>query len=78
VKWLDVLLGRSKPVVVTETASSELGGSKAAWNEQLVPYLQSQGVTAFVWFHHDKETDWRIDSSSASATALAQALAARR
>ena len=31
-------------------------------------------VTAMVWFDQDKETDWRIMSSPASAAAMAEAL----
>lgn len=72
-------LAPGKPILVAETASAELGGSKAAWNTQLVSFLAAQpDVTGFVWFHHDKEVDWRIDSSPESASALASALAARR
>ncbi|MCJ1711631.1 beta-mannanase [Clavibacter michiganensis subsp. phaseoli] len=68
-----------KPVIVAETASSEVGGSKARWDEDLVAYLQAQpDVQAFVWFDMDKEADWRIGSSASSATALRDALAARR
>ena len=68
-----------KQLLVTETASTEVGGSKPDWNTALIPYLLSQpDVSGFVWFDFDKETDWRIDSTSASATALANALAARR
>ena len=67
------------PVVIAETASAELGGSKAAWIRAAVAYLAAQpDVTAFVWFHHLKETDWRLDSSAASAAAVREALAARR
>ncbi|WP_445442647.1 glycoside hydrolase family 26 protein [Clavibacter sp. km1a] len=68
-----------KPVVIAETASSEVGGSKAAWNRDLVAYLQAQpDVTALVWFDMDKEADWRIASSASSADALRDALALRR
>ncbi|RIJ54727.1 glycoside hydrolase family 26 protein [Clavibacter phaseoli] len=68
-----------KPIVVAETASSEVGGSKAQWDQDLVAYLQAQpDVQAFVWFDMDKEADWRIGSSASSATALRDALAARR
>jgi beta-mannanase len=68
-----------KPVIVAETASSEVGGSKARWDQDLVAYLQAQpDVQAFVWFDMDKEADWRIGSSASSATALRDALAARR
>ena len=42
-------------------------------------YLAAQGdVTALTWFHFNKETDWRINSSTAAADALRGALAARR
>jgi hypothetical protein len=68
-----------KPIIIGETASAEAGGSKPAWNTELVSYLGAQAdVTGFVWFDHDKEVDWRIASSSGSASALASALAARR
>jgi len=66
------------PILIAETASAEAGGSKADWNTALVGYLAAQpDVTGFVWFHHNKETDWRIDSSTESAAALRVALAAR-
>ncbi|MET3923556.1 glycosyl hydrolase [Arthrobacter sp. UYEF20] len=71
-------LAPGKKIIISETASAEAGGSKAAWNTALVSYLAAQSdVTGFVWFHHNKEVDWRINSSSASANALATALAAR-
>jgi beta-mannanase len=72
-------LAPGKPIVITETASAEAGGSKADWNRDLVAYLDAQDdVLGFVWFDHDKEVDWRIGSSSASASGLASALAQRR
>jgi beta-mannanase len=68
-----------KPIIVAETASSEVGGSKADWDRDLVAFLQAQpDVQAFVWFDMDKEADWRIGSSAASVTAFRDALAARR
>jgi hypothetical protein len=67
------------PILIAETASSEAGGSKAAWNTELVRYLAAQpDVLGFVWFHLQKETDWRINSTDASAAAFITALAARR
>ncbi|MCT9625586.1 IPT/TIG domain-containing protein [Pseudarthrobacter equi] len=67
------------PILVAETASSEAGGDKAAWNTQLISYLAAQpDVMGFVWFHIQKEADWRINSSAASATAFKNALQARR
>lgn len=68
-----------KPIIIAETASSEVGGSKAAWDTDLVAFLQAQpDVVAFVWFDMDKEADWRIGSSASSTTAIRDALAARR
>ena len=72
-------LAPGKPVLIAETASSELGGSKATWNTDLVSYLAAQpDVMGFVWFHMQKETDWRINSSASSSTAFKSALLARR
>ena len=71
-------LAPGKHVLMAETSSAEQGGSKADWNTALISYLAAQpDVTAVVWFNFNKETDWRIDSSPGSATALASALAAR-
>ncbi len=73
------MLAPGKEIIVAETASAEQGGWKAAWNEDLIAYLVRQpAVTGVVWFHLDKEVDWRIDSSPESARALATALRERR
>jgi hypothetical protein len=43
-----------------------------------VSYLAAQpDVMGFVWFDIQKETDWRINSSTTSATAFKNALQAR-
>ena len=69
----------SKPIMIGEVASTELGGSKAKWNRQLLSYLNSQpDIVGFTWFNIDKEADWRIDSSATSASAFASALSTRR
>ncbi|SMH43534.1 IPT/TIG domain-containing protein [Rathayibacter oskolensis] len=71
-------LAPGSPILVAETASAETGGAKSEWNAALVSYLSAQSdVTGFVWFDHDKEVDWRIASSTASAQAFAAALAQR-
>ncbi|WP_286166947.1 glycosyl hydrolase [Arthrobacter sp. AQ5-05] len=71
-------LAPGKEILIAETASAEQGGSKANWNASLISYLTAQSdVTAITWFHFNKETDWRINSSGSSAQALANALAAR-
>ena len=71
-------LAAGKQILIAETSSAEQGGSKPEWNTALITYLLAQpDVTAVVWFHFNKETDWRINSSTASADALRNALAAR-
>lgn len=71
-------LAPGKPILIGEVASAEAGGSKAQWNTQLIRYLSAQpDVTGFLWFDMNKEVDWRINSSPASLSALASALAAR-
>ncbi len=62
----------SKPVVFTETSSSERGGDKAAWIRQgfLSTIPQSfPRVSAVVWFNRSQEDDWRINSSQTSLSA---------
>jgi beta-mannanase len=64
-----------KPIMIAETASTELGGDKAAWIRQgfLDEVLfRLPRVRAIIWFHEDKETDWRVDSSSASLAAYSE------
>lgn len=72
-------LAPNTPILVAETASAEAGGSKATWNTDMIAYLNAQpDVIGFVWFHQNKEVDWRITSSTSSSSAFAAALAARR
>ena len=73
------VLAPGKPVLIAETASTELGGSKAAWIGELFDWwARRPQVTAVVWFHHDKETDWRIDSSPSAAAAFSAGLSRAR
>jgi len=71
-------LAPGKEIIIAETSSAEQGGSKAAWNTSLISYLAAQAdITAVIWFNFNKEADWRINSTAASAEALRSALAAR-
>ena len=62
----------NKPVIIGETASTELGGDKAAWITQSllgeVPNSFPRIIGIF-WFNANKETDWRVNSSPASLAA---------
>lgn len=68
----------SKPVIITETSSSESGGSKASWIRagllETVP-RDFPRVAAVVWFDRDQEEDWRINSSTASLAAYREVVA---
>ena len=68
----------SKPLIISETASSEVGGSKAAWIEEAffttIPQ-QMPRVSAVIWFNEDKERDWPVDSSQSSLAAYRKVVA---
>lgn len=73
-------LAPGKPVMVAETASSELGGSKAAWiatayGRQLAKSFPR--IRAIVWYDRDNGDgmDWRLSSSAAATAAFAKAIA---
>lgn len=60
-----------RPVLLSETASTEKGGDKARWVTDLFAWAGAQpDVRGLVWFDEDKETDWRVASSPASAAAF--------
>jgi beta-mannanase len=66
----------SKPVMIAETASTEIGGNKSAWVTQgLMTDLPMRfpRVRMVIWFDENKETDWRVDSSGASLAAYSAA-----
>ena len=57
-----------KPVWIAEVASSELGGNKAEWVNEMFGDLSSkyEKVDALIWFNLLKEKDWRMESSESS------------
>ena len=66
----------TKPLMIGEFASTETGGSKAAWIADAAARMRSGAypqLRAFVWFDYDKETDWRVASSAGSLGAFRQA-----
>lgn len=71
-------LDTSKPIFITETASSPLGGDKATWIRQA--YLTDiptrfPRVGAMMWFQYNKEADWRVESSPSSLAAYRDVVA---
>jgi beta-mannanase len=61
-----------RPVMIAETASSEVGGSKEQWITDAFRVLKTrfQKVKILVWFDISKECDWRIASSQGSLKAF--------
>jgi beta-mannanase len=68
-----------RPIMIGETSSSEIGGSKAQWIQQFFSGLGANpDIRAFIWFNLNKETDWRIQSSSAAQSAFARGISSSR
>jgi hypothetical protein len=66
----------AKPLMIGEFASSENGGSKAAWITDAFAKLKASypRVKLLCWFNINKERDWRVDSSAAALAAFKNAL----
>jgi len=66
------LATKGKPILIGEMASTEEGGNKAQWIAAMVPALKTNFplIRGLVWFDINKETDWRIASSTASRDAF--------
>jgi hypothetical protein len=70
----------SKPIMIAETASTEIGGSKAAWITDALRVLPKKfpEVDAFVWFNAPTDgLDWPIETSSSARTAFAAGIGNR-
>jgi beta-mannanase len=66
-----------KPVMIGEFASAEVGGDKGQWISDAYAAMRSPAfglIKAVTWFHIDKETDWRVNSSERALNAYRQAL----
>jgi beta-mannanase len=75
----DILALTSRPLMVAETASTELAGNKASWiSDAFAKQIPDNfpRIKAVIWFNENKETDWRIESSTAAQAAFTHAVAA--
>lgn len=61
-----------KKIIITEFASTEDGGSKPQWILDMFRDVRSSfpRISGITWFNINKETDWRINSSSESLEAF--------
>ena len=58
----------SRPFMIAETASAEVGGDKATWISGMFAELAARhDIRGFIWFDLNKETNWRIASDPTSA-----------
>lgn len=67
-----------KPIMITETSSTEVGGDKATWiRDAFGTDISSRlpATKAVIWFDQDSEEDWRIDSSWSSRLAYSEVAA---
>jgi endoglucanase len=65
-------LAPGKPVLIAEIGCAEPGGSKPDWIRDAFKEIAScyKQIRAIIWFHIDKECDWRLDSSPESLHAF--------
>jgi mannan endo-1,4-beta-mannosidase len=68
-----------KPLVLTEVASTEVGGSKADWIKDLFSMLERErDIIGFIWVEAQREADWRVVSSPGARTAFSTGVAGAR
>jgi Glycosyl hydrolase family 26 len=70
-------LAPGKPMMIGETASTETGGSKAAWIAGMFASLPSfPAVRGLIWFDRASGGDWPAESSPSSLAAFSRGLLA--
>lgn len=80
-KTITETLAPSQPMVIGEAASSEFGGSKAAWIADMFDALATRypKVRGLLWFDTvDQGMDWPIESSESATAAFAAGIGASR
>jgi cellulose synthase (UDP-forming) len=67
-----------KPIQISEVASAEAGGSKAAWISSMFADLRTfPAVTSLVWYDVRKQADWPVTSDRGAARAFRAGARAR-
>jgi hypothetical protein len=67
-----LLAAKKKPILIGELASSQAGGDKAKWIDEIIPTLRRSVplIKGVVWLDINKEADWRISSFPESEAAF--------
>jgi hypothetical protein len=76
-RYLYESVAPTKPMMIGEMASSEYGGSKAAWIRETLAKIPAEypKIRALLWFDkYDDGMDWPIETSSSATTAFAEAI----
>jgi hypothetical protein len=66
-----------KPMMIGEVASTEYGGSKAAWIKDMLAKIPTdyKQIRAVLWFDKfDSNMDWPVETSSSATAAFAEGL----
>ena len=64
-------------MMIGEVASTEYGGSKAAWIKDMLARIPTEypKIRALLWFDKfDSSMDWPVETSSSATTAFAEGL----
>jgi endoglucanase len=66
----------NKPIMLTEWASTEIGGNKAQWITDSFNTIKNKydKISAVIWFNENKETNWLINSSPEALSAYIKAI----
>jgi hypothetical protein len=57
-------------LIVMETASASEGGDPSAWAADAVRTARQWGINGIIWFHLNKETDWRLPLRSSESSSM--------
>jgi len=74
-RYLTETVAPSKPLMIGEVASSEYGGSKAAWIKEMLGQVPTEypKIRALLWFDKfDSSMDWPIETSGSATSAFAE------
>jgi len=76
-RYLVETVAPSKPMMIGEIASSEYGGSKAAWIKDLLAKVPTEytKIRALLWFDKfDSSMDWPVETSGTASSAFAEGI----
>jgi hypothetical protein len=76
-RYITESVAPSKPMAIGEVASSEYGGSKAAWIKSMLAAVPTEypKIRALLWFDkYDDGMDWPVESSTGATTGFSEGI----